>query len=138
MEARDLENGLIVGFRRYIYACALYALTAVALVYFCAGCGKSKNPADSKMVKVAYWGGTEEIAIIQDIIAEWQKRHPNIQVRLEHTPFSAYVSRLLTRIAGNVAPDIMAVEVNLFPSLWAKGAFLSLQPFVERDPDFDL
>jgi len=101
------------------------------------GCGKSPTQSGTT-IKVAYWGGPEEIAISQDLIAAWQRDHPDVQVRLEHTPFSAYVSRLLTRMAGNVAPDIMAVEVNLFPSLWAKGAFLSLQPFIDRDPTFHL
>ena len=106
----------------------------------CAGCGKAPGKAEGGPVtiKVAYWGGPEEIVIIQDLIADWQKRHPEVQVRLEHTPFSAYVSRLLTRMAGNVAPDIMAVEVNMFPGLWAKDAFRSLQPFIDRDPDFKL
>ncbi len=103
------------------------------------GCGKNPTASETKTtIKVAYWGGPEEIAIIQDLVADWQKQHPDVEVRLEHTPFSAYVSRLLTRMAGNVAPDIMAVEVNLFPGLWAKDAFLSLQPFIEHDPDFHL
>ena len=114
--------------------CALIAV----LLSVCLGCGKSPRQSGATPITVAYWGGPEEIAIIQDLIANWQKRHPEVHVRLEHTPFSAYVSRLLTRLAGDVAPDIMAVEVNLFPSLWAKGAFLSLQPFVERDQEFQL
>ncbi len=99
------------------------------------GCGKP-SASGTPVIKVAYWGGPEEIAIIQDLISQWQRQHPEVQVRLEHTPFSAYVSRLLTRMAGDVAPDIMAVEVNLFPTLWAKGAFLSLQPFIEQDASF--
>jgi multiple sugar transport system substrate-binding protein len=41
-------------------------------------------------------------------------------------------------MAGDVAPDIMAVEVNLFPRLWAKDAFLSLQPFIDQDSEFRL
>ena len=102
------------------------------------GCGKGTGDTGATTIKVAYWGGPEEIAIIQNLVAEWQKSHPDVQVRLEHTPFSAYVSRLLTRMAGNVAPDIMAVEVNLFPTLWAKGAFRSLKPFIDQDPAFDL
>ena len=113
-------------------------IAAAALLVALAGCGKGGASSDPNTIKVAYWGGPEEIVIIQDLIAEWQKSHPDARVRLEHTPFSAYVSRLLTRMAGNVAPDIMAVEVNMFPTLWAKGAFQSLQPFIDRDATFSL
>ncbi len=100
------------------------------------GCGKTPGHAAATTIKVAYWGGPEEIAIIQSLVTDWQRQHPDVKVRLEHTPFSAYTSRLLTRMAGNVAPDIMAVEVNLFPTLWAKGVFLPLNQFMERDPQF--
>ena len=114
--------------------CALAAALALA-----PACGKRADHAGgATVIKVAYWGGPEEITIIQDLLQDWQAQHPDIEVRLEHTPFSAYVSRLLTRMAGNVAPDVMATEVNLFPGLWAKGAFLSLQPLIDRDPSFTL
>ena len=111
---------------------------AAGLLVSMAGCGKPPQAQQGTVVKVAYWGGPEEITIIQDLINDWQASHPGVHVRLEHTPFSAYVSRLLTRMAGDVAPDIMAIEVNLFPGLWAKGAFRSLQPFVDRDQTFHL
>ena len=111
--------------------------TVLVVLGLCVGCSKT-SPSSGTTIKVAYWGGPEEIAIIQHLVADWEQQHPDVHVRLEHTPFSAYVSRLLTRMAGNVAPDIMAVEVNLFPTLWAKGAFLSLQPFIDRDPAFHI
>ena len=106
----------------------------------CSGPGPAKTNTTSgvQVIKVAYWGGPEEMAILQDITSRWQSEHPEVEVRLEHTPFSGYLSRLLTRIAGDVAPDVMAVEVNLFPPLWSKGAFLSLQPFIEKDPTFKI
>lgn len=117
----------------------LKPLVILSLLSAVIGCGgETPHQSGKTTIKVAYWGGPEEISIIQDLIADWQQQHPEVDVRLEHTPFSAYVSRLLTRMAGNIAPDIMAVEVNLFPGLWAKDAFLSLQPFIEQDPDFHL
>lgn len=110
------------------------------LVGALAGCTSPAKPqAESPVaVRVAYWGGPEELAIIQDVIQQWQRQHPDIKVRLEHTPFSVYMSRLLTRMAGDVAPDIMATEVNMFVNFWAKGTLLPLDPFIERDPTFRL
>lgn len=94
--------------------------------------------ATTPTVRVAFWGGPEEIQIIQDIVARWQAGQSRFKVELEHTPFSVYTSRLLTRIAGNVAPDIMATEVNLFVNFWAKDAFLPLNSFIDHDPAFHI
>ena len=117
-------------------------MVAVILALGTAGCGKSSTSASSApappLIKVAYWGGPEEIAIIQGVIQQWQAQHPNVQVRLEHTPFSVYVSRLLTRMAGDIAPDIIATEANLFVNFWAKNALLPLNRFIEQDPGFQL
>ena len=78
------------------------------------------------------------MTIIQHLTQQWQRQQSAFQVRLEHTPFSVYVNRLLTRMAGDVAPDIMATEVNLFVNFWAKDALLPLNQFIERDPTFHL
>ena len=123
----------------------------VCIVAVSAACGRSSDPAHVSssaasppaaqgptIIKVAYWGGPEEIAIIQGVITRWQAQHPSVQVRLEHTPFSVYVSRLLTRMAGDVAPDIIATEANLFVNFWAKGALLPLDSFIAQDPTFHL
>jgi len=103
------------------------------------GCGTPPTSATTPVtVRVAYWGGPEEMEIMEHVVAQWHEAHPDIRIYLEHTPFSTYVSRLLTRIAGNIAPDIIAVEVNLFVNFWAKEAFLPLNQFLEQDPAFEL
>ena len=78
-------------------------LTAFVLV----GCGSpldigSKGPTE---VKVSFWGTPEEIGIITDALAPWQEQHPEIKIVFEHTPYTGYISKVLTRIAGGAAPD---------------------------------
>lgn len=110
-------------------------------VFLLAGCfGK---PEDSKTsapveIRVAFWGAPEEIGIITDSIKTWQETHPNISVRFEHTPFSGYASKILTRIAGGAAPDIVATEVNMFVSFASKRVLEDLGPYVSRDAEFSL
>jgi len=87
-------------------------------------------------VKVAFWGSPEEIKIIKDAIAGWQASHPEINVRLEHTPYSGYVSKILTRIAGGAAPDVIATEVDFFVNFAAKNVLVDLNSFIESDPEF--
>ncbi|MDD5546395.1 MAG: sugar ABC transporter substrate-binding protein [Candidatus Omnitrophica bacterium] len=104
------------------------------------GCGPGEGTGKPKKVpvKVAFWGSPEEIGIITEMLKNWQKTHPEIQVKLEHIPFGSYVSKILTEIAGRSAPDIIASEVNMFVSFADKDVFLDLKPFVDKDKSFNL
>ncbi|MBI4398411.1 MAG: sugar ABC transporter substrate-binding protein [Candidatus Omnitrophica bacterium] len=101
------------------------------------GCGKKEAIPKETMVKVAFWGSPDEIEIITQSIAPWQAQHPEIKVRFEHTPFGGYVSKILTRIAGGAAPDVICTEVNYFVSFAAKNVLENLNPFIEKDAAFD-
>ncbi len=114
----------------------------IILVFFIqiAGCAPKEPAGSSKKVtiKVAFWGSPEEIEIITTTIKNWQRSHPEIQVKLEHIPFGGYTSKILTEIAGKAAPDIIAAEVNMFVAFADKNVFLDLKPFIEKDTAFDL
>lgn len=120
----------------------LFVLYASA-IFLTAGCGSKavdsaavdRGPVE---IKVAFWGGPDEVNIISSIIKEWQRSRPDIIVRLEHTPYRGYVDKLLTRIAGRSAPDIICTEVDLFVTFQAKGVLLDLTPYVNASTDFDL
>ncbi len=101
------------------------------------GCGKSSISDDNK-VRFSFWGSPEEVRVITSIVKEWQGDHPGKKVILEHTPYGGYSSKILTRIAGGDAPDIIAAEVGLFTNFYSKGVFLSLTPFIENDESFIL
>jgi len=104
------------------------------------GCGPKETGDKPKKVpiKVAFWGSPEEIEIMTTTIKNWQRFHPDIQVKLEHIPFGGYISKILTEIAGRAAPDIIAAEVNMFVSFAAKDIFMDLNSFIEKDPIFKL
>ncbi len=119
---------------------SVYLLLGLFTFWACDQKGVSRSPGAGAPVeiKVAFWGAPEEIDIITQSMAGWQKAHPNIQVRFEHTPYAGYDSKMLTRIAGGAAPDVIAAEVNYFVTFATKGVYLNLNPFVEADPDFSL
>jgi len=89
-------------------------------------------------VKVAFWGSPDEIQIITDSVEEWQKVHPDIKIRFEHTPYSGYLNKILTRIAGGAAPDIIATEVDYFVSFAKYGVLEPLDEYYENDPSFSV
>ncbi|MBI4358942.1 MAG: sugar ABC transporter substrate-binding protein [Candidatus Omnitrophica bacterium] len=113
---------------------------ALSLLLY-SGCGQKQEEAkigagEAVEIKVAFWGSPEEIEIVTESMADWQKAHPNISVRFEHTPYTGYDSKILTRIAGGAAPDVIAAEVNYFVTFATKGVFTSLTPFIKGDPEF--
>lgn len=101
------------------------------------GCSPAED-AGKTLVRVAYWGGPEEVRIIQDTVAAWQKDHPGIHVSLEHAPGGSYVEKLLTQFAGGAGPDIVFAEINVFVPFYSKGVLADLSAFIERDPAFRL
>ena len=86
-------------------------------------------------IKVAFWGAPEEVNIISGLMENWQKTRPDIAVKLEHTPYRGYVDKLLTRIAGRSAPDIICTEVDLFVTFQSKGVLRDITPYMERDTE---
>lgn len=123
---------------------SLVLLLAASLL-FSSGCAK-KEPAEVHAagaakpveIKVAFWGAPDEVNIITDGIAKWQAAHPEIIVKLEHTPYRGYVDKLLTRIAGRAAPDVICTEVDLFVTFQSKNVLLDITPYVKNDPSLDI
>lgn len=101
------------------------------------GCGQIAGESGVTEVKVAFWGSPEEIDIITNSISEWRVAHPKIKVVFEHTPYTGYDSKVLTRIAGGAAPDIIATEVDYFVTFASKNVLEDLTPLVKASPDLN-
>ena len=118
---------------------ALFIIIGSLTLLSVTGCGKKpmltsgvNKPVE---IKVAFWGGPDELSIISGVIDEWQKSHTDIIVRLEHTPYRGYVDKLLTRIAGRSSPDIICTEVDLFVTFQSKDVLLDLTPYIAKDTE---
>ena len=105
-------------------------LLCLALV---SSCGSSHEDDGKTIVKVAFWGSPEEIDIITHSISDWQEKNANIKIIFEHTPYSGYDSKILTRIAGGAAPDIIAAEADYFVTFATKGVLESLTPYFGKE-----
>lgn len=109
-----------------------YMLALMAAVFF-SGCGAAKTSDGSTEIKVAFWGSPEEIDIITHSISDWQQAHQKIKIVFQHTPYSGYDSKILTRIAGGAAPDIIATEVDYFVTFATKGVLENLTPYLDQE-----
>jgi len=104
---------------------ALFFIPALLI----AGCGPVASKEGVTEIKVAFWGSPEEIDIITHSITDWQAAHPNIKILFEHTPYTGYDSKILTRIAGGAAPDVIATEVDYFVTFATKEVLEDLTPY---------
>ncbi len=112
------------------------SLFAIAILF--SSCGKGPGQSGVAEVKVTFWGSPEEVDIITHSLEAWQSAHPQIKVIFEHTPYTGYDSKILTRIAGGAAPDIIATEVNYFVTFASKGVLENLSAYAEKDTDFQV
>lgn len=121
----------------------LLLIFALSFVVGVGGCTTKPMGEDGKMslrktIKVGMWGSPREIKMFDELTANWEKDHPDINIVLEHTPGGSYFNKILTMIAGGAAPDIIFTEVNDFVPLAKKNLFVSLNSFMEKDPSFDI
>ena len=63
---------------------ALFSLAAffISILLVISNFACARAP-EKPTIKIAIWGGTDEIDIIKRIIGEWQKRHPEVIARIE-------------------------------------------------------
>ena len=108
------------------------SLICLALVVLLGSTACSKIMGGTK-IKISSWGTLEENQILVDIIADFKKKHPKIQVELQRIPFNEYTTKLLTQIAGGLAPDVIFVEVNNFVDMYLRDALEPLNPYIQAD-----
>jgi multiple sugar transport system substrate-binding protein len=106
------------------FACLLLITSASIM-----GCGSKSGGK----LKISSWGDLQENQILVDLINDFQKIHPDIQVELQRIPYNEYVTKLLTQIAGNVGPDVLFTEVENFADLYLRGALEPLNPYIQSD-----
>ncbi|OED34158.1 hypothetical protein AB834_07255 [PVC group bacterium (ex Bugula neritina AB1)] len=100
------------------------------------GCGSSEGRQGMEVVTLGVWGTPQELKIIKKIISDWEKKNPKVKVRINHTNYSGYTSKILTQVSGGVAPDIICTEVDMFVNYAKKGLFEPLNLYIENDEDF--
>lgn len=114
----------------------LFVYSMLLTSFFLIGCGaSSQTGSKATEIKVSFWGTPEEIDIISQSVSTWQEQHPDIKIVFEHTPYTGYTSKILTRIAGGAAPDIIATEVDYFVTFATKDVLENLTPYAAADPE---
>ena len=101
----------------------------VFLPLMCAvGCG---SPAPHQRV-VNVWAMGREGAVIAQLLPEFTKLHPDIEVRIQQLPWTAAHQKLLTAFAGEATPDLCQLGNTWIPEFVALQALEPLNQSLAR------
>ena len=112
------------------------ALTAAGSVVS-AGCSPRRQDPSGVVTLEFYNYATPEFLTLynEKLIPAFEKTHPNIRVRMNSSLGDAgYDAKLLTLIAGKMAPDLFHVTQQNFPFYAAKDILLPVDGFLKDDP----
>jgi len=96
----------------------------VSLLALCAaGCS---SPSSSHRT-VTVWAMGAEGEVIARLLPEFNRLHPDIEVRLQQLPWSAAHQKLLTAFAGDATPDLCQLGNSWIPEFAALEALAPLE-----------
>jgi multiple sugar transport system substrate-binding protein len=73
----------------------------------------------------------QQINLIKKIIAEFERRHPDIHVQLEATTEASQI--FLTDMAAGTPPDVMYITTEYLSQLVDKNALIPMNAWISRD-----
>ena len=97
-------------------------LLATALL---AGCGGS----GSRGVTLRFWAMGREGEVVQELITDFEREHPNIHVIVQQLPWSAAHEKLLTAHVGGSTPDVGQLGNTWIPEF---AALRAIEPLDAR------
>ncbi|MDZ7373322.1 MAG: sugar ABC transporter substrate-binding protein [candidate division KSB1 bacterium] len=89
-------------------------------------------PPGKTVVTFATWGGVAEKKAWLELIADFERKNPDIQIKLQLIPMK-YTEKILALLAANIAPDVFTVNIaDMVP----KGVLLPIDDFLRADSSF--
>ncbi len=115
----------------------IFFLGIALLVLFTAGCAKRSSAERRTSIEYMYSGGVANIKIMEAVKKVFEKDNPHYKLRLNFiSNWGAFQVKVMTDIAGGLAPDIIAdTPLNIY-NLYGRQALYDLTDYVTQDPTF--
>ncbi|MGI9862856.1 ABC transporter substrate-binding protein [Moorella naiadis] len=123
---------------------AIFLILVLTMVLL-EGCAKQpnsesnkSNTADIKAVNITFWypQAGNWLQIMNDLINQFQKEHPNIKITAMAIPEAQRMEKLLTALAGGEPPDVTLNAPSEVPVLAAKNAIVAIDSLGEVPKDY--
>jgi multiple sugar transport system substrate-binding protein len=113
----------------------VFALAALMLA-IATGCGGSGAKGT---VDFLVFGDPEELRAYRNVIAEYEREHPDAQVRLiEASDRDDLIARLSTSFAGGSPPDLFLINYRFYGQFASKGVLEPVEQRVKDSSQFEL
>lgn len=103
---------------------------AILLVTFVTITSCSKDTDEIKTIK--FWAMGSEAEQVSKILPEFEKKYPNIKVKVQQIPWTAAQEKLITAFASDNTPDICQLGNTWIPQFASLNAIISLDKFIAR------
>ncbi len=99
-------------------------------VFSISGC-KGGQKAGKVRIRYFRWADPAEVEATQELIKEFEKLHPDIEVKFEYAPWSEYWDKLQAQFVAGNAPDVFMISGRYFYDFARKGLLLDLTEFMD-------
>ncbi|MEN8129706.1 MAG: sugar ABC transporter substrate-binding protein [Pseudomonadota bacterium] len=110
-----------------VFPCSRH-IFATFVCFIAFGC----TDPQQRLTVINFWAMGREGEVVQALVPEFERRHPDIRVRVQQIPWSAAHEKLLTAYAGNAMPDIFQLGNTWIPEFVALDALSDLGPWLTR------
>ncbi|MGH7506887.1 MAG: extracellular solute-binding protein, partial [Longimicrobiales bacterium] len=108
---------------------------AAAIAALCAAaCGPAAANDSSTL---SFWGMGREGEVVAQLMVEFERQNPGIEVRVQQIPWTAAHEKLLTAHVGNASPDVAQLGNTWIPEFAAVHALEPLDPWIAASPDIE-
>jgi len=98
-------------------------LCVLALSLCLLGC---KRPDDGQTeIQYSFWGSTRQMEVEKSVIVAFEKANPDIRIRMLPVGMR-YTEKIQAMMIGNVAPDVIMVELTFYDEWAARGVLADL------------
>ncbi|MFT4256621.1 MAG: sugar ABC transporter substrate-binding protein [Pseudoxanthomonas sp.] len=84
--------------------------------------------------KLRFWAMGREAEVVAELIADFERDNPGIDVELQAIPWTAAHEKLLTAYAADALPDVCQLGNTWIPEFAALGALRPLRDFADASP----
>ena len=100
---------------------AILAVLLFAMVMVAACGNRSQSDPDEIHLRFMWWGGEARHEATLEVIDMFTEIHPHIRISAEYTGWDGYSQRVVTQMAGQVAPDIIQLPTDTFRNFMMQG-----------------
>jgi multiple sugar transport system substrate-binding protein len=111
----------------FIYKKILKTILFIIIISFYA-C----KPVQEENVTIKFWAMGSEAEQISKILPEFEKRYPNIKVKVQQIPWTAAQEKLITAFASDNTPDICQLGNTWIPQFASLNAIIDLSYFIAK------